>query len=456
VGFAAILVYAPGVKAETLTDALALAYQSNPTLLSQRAQLEATNENYVQAEAGFRPNASVQATATYNKAPFPQFPTAGPIEANYGTGVFSINQPIYTGGRVTAQVDTATAQIDAGREQLRATEQTVFLAVIQAYCDVVRDRESLAIQEKSFQSLLDTTLEIRARYEAGANTVTDRDQATTQLESSKAMVDSARAQLESSVAEYVNAVGQPPGTLALPKALLDVPLDIDSAFDAAQKESPTLRQAQYAEATSRAQLREAEAARRPTVTLSGTYGDEGPLSPVRTRDYFEDVGVTATLTQPVFTGGQIGSQVRQAEAQNNAARIQVEVARRNVMQAVAQAWAQRTATRANVLSAAAEVRAAQATYDGMRVEYRAGLRITLDVLTSQETLRDSQIALATARHDALLAEANLLSAVGRLEARMQIASETLYDPQKTFENVQHSGAVPWDVLPRFADKMGAP
>ena len=442
-------------RSETLTDALALAYETNPTLLSQRAQLEATNENYVQAEAGFRPTVSAQATAAYSKAPFPQVPTGGPIEYNYGNGVLSVNQPLYTGGKVTAQVDAATAQIMAAREQLRVTEQNVFLAVVTAYCDVLRDRKSLDIQQSSYQTLLDATQEIRARYEAGANTITDRDQAVTQLEASRTLVDSARAQLEVSIAEYVNAAGQRPGTLAPPPPLLGVPNNVDVAFDAAQRESPTLRQAEFAEATARAQVREAKAARRPTVAVSATYGDQGPIAPFRTRDYFEDVGVSATLTQPVFTGGLIGSQVRQAEAQDTSARVQIEIARRNVVQAVAQAWAQLQAAQANVRSESKSVEAARSTLAGMRVEYRAGLRITLDVLSAQETLREQALSLAAEEHDAYLTTARLLSAVGRLDSTSQLATRKTYDPAKVFEKVRKDGSVPWDVVPRVLDGIGA-
>src|SRR5665213_2426927 len=56
------LVAAAGARAETLADAIALAYQSNPTLQAQRASQRALDETYVQAQAGYRPTATLQAT----------------------------------------------------------------------------------------------------------------------------------------------------------------------------------------------------------------------------------------------------------------------------------------------------------------------------------------------------------------------------------------------------------
>ncbi len=108
----------------------------------------------------------------------------------------------------------------------------------------------------------------------------------------------------------------------------------------------------------------------------------------------------------------------------------------------------------NVTVDEAQVRAAQAAYDGMRIEYRAGLRSTLDVLIAQETLTSSQIAAANARHDEYVAEASLLGAVGRLEARVVLQGAPLYQPQVSFRRNEHKGSVPWDIVLKTLDKIG--
>ena len=215
--------------------------------------------------------------------------------------------------------------------------------------------------------------------------------------------------------------------------------------------------AAFTEAAARAGVQEAQAGFRPQVNLTGAWGSLGPIAPFVSRDYMKDVSAQVTLNQPIFTGGLLGSQVRQAKAQDTSAREQVEVTRRSVVQAVAQAWAQQSAALANTASEAAATKAAQATFDGMRVEYRAGLRITLDVLTAQETLRDVEIALAGAQHDEYVISAGLLQAVGRLEARALLRGRrALYDPATALRQVRFKGAVPWQVLPATLDRIGAP
>ncbi|MHB8283517.1 MAG: TolC family outer membrane protein [Caulobacteraceae bacterium] len=440
-----------------MADAIALAYQSNPTLLSQRAQLRAQDEAYVQALAGFRPTLTATANVSHTNSPESQiFGGTSETIADTGQMTLSANQPLYTGGRVTAQVNVAEAQILAAREQLRSVEANVLLNVIQAYEDVTRDRASLTIQRDSLAALTDTTNEIVARQEAGANTNTDVAQAQAQLEAAKALVTSAQSQLEISTAEYVADIGQSPGNLAPAPTLADLPQSIDQAFDVAEAESPTLRQAKYTETANRAQVMEARAARRPTLTLSGTLGENSLSAPFDHHDYDHAVAISANFTQPIFTGGTTSSQIRQAMEQDTSARIQIDVNRRTVIQNVSQAWSQRRAAHLNTTVDNAQVHAAQAAYDGMREEYRAGLRSTLDVLTSQQTLRDSQIALAQARHDEYLAEASLLGSVGRLEARIIVQGIPLYQPQVSLRKVAHKAQLPWDIVPEALDRIGAP
>ena len=444
--------------AETLAEAIAYAYETNPTLLSQRAQLQSVDENYVQARVGFRPQASAQATASYVKSP--QLLGFGDVrpttETNTAAAILGVSQPIYTGGRTTAAVRLAEAQIRASREQLRGVEEMVIQAVVQAYADVQRDRLSLKIQRDGLKELTDETDEIRARYEAGVNTVTDVSQAQTQVEAARAQVESAQAQLEVSNAEYVNDVGRSPGDLAPFPDLPNLPKDLDAAFDAADHESPTLRQAQFTEVASRAQVQQARAEGNPNLALNGQFGYTGPAVPLAGQTLDRTVSVTATLSKPIFTGGMIQSQVRQATALDTSARVQSEATRRNVVQTVAQAWSQRRAAEQNTVVETAEVKAAQDSFDGMRVEYRAGLRQTLDVLIAQQTLTGAKINLAAAVHDAQVDTAVLLSAVGRLEARSLLQGAPLYDPEVSFRRVEDRGSVPWEIFPEMLDKIGAP
>jgi outer membrane protein len=453
------LILAGGAHAETLADAIALAYDTNPTLLAQRANLRATDEGYVQAQAGFRPTASVQGTLTTdeNNEKFGQT-FVGDFQTS-GAGII-LTQPIYTGGRVSSQVTAAQATILAGRETLRSTEQTVLQSVIGAYVDTRRDEQDVAIAQENVGLLERQLTESRARFGVGEITRTDVAETESRVAAARAQLSSTRAQLATSQAEYVAAVGQNPGTLAPePSMAALLPASLEAAFDTAGANNPQIRQQDYVEQASAAKVAAARALTRPTVSVQASLGYAGGVNGISSpfENYGHAVAATATATVPLFTGGLTSSQVRAAAETDNADRIGIETTRRQVMFQVSQAWNQLLAARASLIAIETEVSAANIAFEGTRQEARVGLRTTLDVLITEQDLSNAQLALVGARHDEYLAGAALLVAMGRLEARDLAPGVALYDPAKNLRRVKSApGWTPWDPAIAALDRIGAP
>jgi outer membrane protein len=468
--FCAALAGVAPARAETLADAIAMAYDSNPTLQSQRAQLRVLDETYVVARTGFRPTASVSASTEYEREDFgaeggsATTPSGafvlsqgtGHFDANSGGAQLSLTQPLYTGGRVEAGVRAAQATVMAGRQGLRSTEASVLQNVILAYEDVRRDQAIVGIRRNNVDVLASQLDETNTKFQVGQVTRTDTAQAEAQLAAARALLTSAQAQLQISRAEYTAVVGQNPGDLAAEPTLPGLPTTVDQAFDAAEAENPALRQAVITEQASREKVAQARAANRPTIGLQASLGYDGTIQPFDTRDFDRNITALATFTQPLFTGGLNSSNIRSALEQNNSDRVAIEGARRQVVQGVSQAWNTMTASHANTGSDEEQVRSATVAFEGVQAEYRAGLRTTLDVLIAQESLRDAELALVQARHDEYVAEASLLNAMGRLEARALVQGVRIYDPAKSFDKVKHAGAVPWEGVVERLDAIGAP
>ena len=471
-------------RADTLAEAIALAYQTNPELAAARATQRALDETYVQARAGWGPTVGLSGQAYWQHTDYgrgasslvgqtggtPETPgTSGtgggaaslssgvsPSDDNYGYAALVATQPLYTGGKVAAEVGAAEAAVRAGRQALRATEASVLQAVVTAYEDVRRDADILRIRQEATSVLGGQAEETGAKFKVGQVTRVDVAQAQAQLAAAQALVASARAQLAISRAEYVSAVGQSPGALAEPPPLPGLPATVDAAFDAAQAHSPTLLQAELTEAASRARVAAARAALRPTVTAQASYGTEGALQPFASRDFDRVATGEVLFTQPIFTAGLNGSLVRQALAQNTADRVSIETARRSVVQQVSGAWETLTGARASVTSDVTGLAAAEAAFSGIREEYRVGLSSTLDVLIQQQTLESAELALTSARHDAYVAEAALLAVMGRLQAGDLVSGVGVYDPARAFDRVKDRGRTPWEPLVAVIDRAGEP
>jgi outer membrane protein len=199
--------------AETLQDAIALAYQTNPSLLAQRANQRALDETVVQARSGLRPTLSASAGVDYTRSDFPsttQFVdtngdgvpdtqvTSSSSESDTANAGISLSQNLWTGGRTARAIDQARAGVLAGRENLRDIEQQVMLSVIQAYVNVTRDMEILRIRQENLTVLQRQLEETSARFEVGEVTRTDVAQAEASLAQSEADLANAQAQLSTS------------------------------------------------------------------------------------------------------------------------------------------------------------------------------------------------------------------------------------------------------------------
>ena len=451
--------------AESLADAIALAYQTNPTLREQRANLRALDETVVQARSGYRPDvsASVNYGISYDRFGSPQGSVfTGFSDDSRGSSTsaaITIDQPLYTGGRVRSQISAAQADIETGRQNLRSVESNVLSQVIQFYVDVRRDIESLRIADENVAVLQRQLDEARARFEVGEITRTDVAQAEARLAASKSQQSNARAQLAISRANYAQVVGQNPGDLEAEPPLVELlPASIEDAFVMAEESNPGLLAANYAEEASRARVAQAKAATRPSINLRGQVDASGSAV---TNDPFDDFdrGVSGqiSLSVPLFSGGQISSAIRQAQEQNNADAAAIEGARRAAQQDVAQAWNQLLGARAALASNEEQVRAARIAFEGVRQEAQVGLRTTLDVLNAQQELRNAELSLINARRDEYLAGAFVLAAIGKLEARWLTPDQTLYDPKTHNRKVYRSfGWVPWEPAVAVVDHVLAP
>ena len=209
--------------AQSLEEALANAYVSNPTIESQRAQLRATDELVPQALSGYRPTVEAGADAGYSRART----RAGSREINSNLaqrGVdLSVVQPLYSGGRTQAGTKRAEALVEAQRADLLSTEQSVLLDGATAYLDVVRDQAVVDLNVNNEQVLRRQLDASRDRFNVGEITRTDVSQAESRL--ARALSDriQAEGQLSSSRAIYARVIGSPPGRLTAPRLVFDLP-----------------------------------------------------------------------------------------------------------------------------------------------------------------------------------------------------------------------------------------
>src|ERR1700736_6068479 len=219
-------------QAQTLTDALAEAYNTNPQLLAQRALLRATDEQVPQALSFWRPQVTFTGQVGLNTSSL-QTPPVSPSLNGLGQVVsgsdrrhiitrpdllqFQAIEPVYRGGRTVAQTRQAINTVESTRAQTLAVETSVFQAVAMAYLDVVRDQALVEVDRNNVDVLRKQLEATQDRFRVGEVTRTDVAQAEAALAQAQGTLVTQQGTLEISRAEYVRAVGHPPGRLMLPR-----------------------------------------------------------------------------------------------------------------------------------------------------------------------------------------------------------------------------------------------
>ena len=428
-------------QAQTLTQALAEAYNTNPQLLAQRALLRATDEQVPQALSFWRPtvNFTGQAGISTNSIQTrlePPPTNRSHIQLRPNLLEFQANQPIYRGGRTEAQTRQAINTVESTRAQTLAVETSVLQAVAQAYLDVVRDQALVEVDRNNVEVLRKQLEATQDRFRVGEVTRTDVAQAESSLAQAQGTLIAQQGTLEISRAEYVRAVGHPPGRLILPRERPALPATREEALSLAANNNYNVISATFAELAARDNIDVVRGQLLPQISVVGTLSRSLDQATSFKGTLLNTAQITAQLTMPLYEGGGIYSQTRQAEQTVGQRRSQVDDARRAAVQTATQFWATLEAGRASIASFSAAVRAAQIALAGVQQQALVGTSTTLDVLIQNQQLLTTQSQLVTAEHDTALAEFNLAASIGRLIATELNLPVKLYDLERHYKAVK--------------------
>lgn len=421
------LVLVSQASAETLREAIAEAYRNNPSLKAEQADARAADEVVAQAKAQYGPSINARGSYGYTENRFVPS-TVARKQNGFGTEyAVSLSQPLFTSGRLTANLAQARAGQGIGRESMRSAGLSLLSNVVAVYVNVLRDQQLVEIAQQNVD-ILDGQLEqTNARYKARFATATDLTQTENRLAFGRAQLEIARGNLLSSRNSYRNVVGHYPGQLAPVMPLPRLPETLEDAIVIADRQNPDLEIARLSQQASRAQLGAARANMGPNVTLDGSVS-RSPLSVES--DSLRQISSSAqvTVTMPIYTSGLLNARVREVLQRNDADNQRVEQASRDVRERVASLWDQLSAARRAIPIYHTAVLAAEKAVDGVRKQQAAGQATSLDVLDTTRDLLNSRTAEIQAEAQLFALHSQLLAALGELDVTDFEPMELPYDP----------------------------
>ena len=411
--------------AEDLMDVYRAAQQNDPTVAAARANWEATQERVPQARAGLLPNVSlsVNANANYFGTNIDSDPHLA-INRSFGAGGLTVSaaQPLYRYANTVAY-SQAVEQVRQADYTLTSARQDLMLRVASAYFDVLLAQFNVELTESQKAAVSEQLAQAKRNFEVGVATITDTNEAQAKYDSIVAQEISAANDLENKRTALRAIIGRYPQDLKRLgpgfEPTLPSPNSPDVWVDRALSDNLAVRIAQYNADIATLEIERQRAGRLPTIDLVASvnaqaFTGSASLSISASGDQ-RQAAIGLALTVPLYQGGFVSSKVREALALQDAARQNLEVARRNALFSAQTGFTGVTGAAASVKALEQALVSAQTAYESNKTGQEVGVRTNLDVLNTQQNVFQARHDLAQAYFNYLLGVLRLKSAVGSLD-----------------------------------------
>ena len=423
-------------NSQTLAEALASAYSTNPGLLAQRADLKSVDEGVPAALGNWRPNVELSGdierefnrnNTRLTEGEKDQIRSARNVQ-------LLVTQPLFRGFRTVAEVNQAENNVLSKRAALIGAEQDLLLNAATKFLTVMENQAVLDLNVRNEEVLrrqLEATVD---RFRVGEITRTDVSQAEARLAGTTAARLKSLGDLKISKAGYVNVIGEAPGKLITPKALSDLPKNLEEAKELAGKEHPDIISANLTSRTAQENVKVKRGELYPTLNIVGTLKRD--WESVNNDSQVSTGEVRLDLTVPLYQKGTVISGLRKAKIDAGKSKIDLENTRRTVLENVENAWESLKSARAQIKSFKAQILAAEIALEGVQREASVGSRTVLDVLDAEQELLDARVSLVGAQRDEVVASFQLKEATGQLTAKNLELPVTLFDPTSYYNKVR--------------------
>ena len=415
-----VLIYSGGANAVTLYDALNQTYNNNIQLNAERENIRVSEEDINISKAEYKPSVTLSGSKSFentNKLTDQSGQSTAVTEVDPFTGSIKLEQTLIDFTRDLTLQKNITS-LDLAKAQLIKKEQDILYKAVEAFTNLILARETLDINSKNLNLLIRQVENDKIRRDRGQITNTDLAQSESSLAGAQAQFAKSKSDLLISRLNYENIIGKISNPDELKKnseAIVDVPKSLKDAINISKRNNPDILIAELDLEKAKKDLKISESDLKPTASLSleRSYSDD--LS--STIDEKEKDTLKATISWPFYSGGKNLSKINKNNSLTNRKRLLLEDVLKTNDTNVASAWSSLQASESFLNSVKVQVNAAEIANEGIAAEYERGSRTTLDVIQSNALLLDAEISLASSEKNYLMAQYNLLKAVGLLNSQ---------------------------------------
>jgi outer membrane protein len=429
---------------EDLMQIYTEARQADPSLAISEANRGAVGENVPQARSVLLPQ--INASLAYNRDDFSNN-NVGPQQLGNGSFVLlstngvtnnhdrpaqaTLTQSIFSWTN-WAHLATAREQAASASSDYDTASQDLFVRTATAYFAVLTTQDQLTFAQANEKALARQLDQAEQRFQVGLSAITDVHEARANHDTAVAQVIQAQNNVDNAREALSEITGKSFGELKKLREQLPLnrpePSELNAWVDTALKQNPQLASAEHLLGAAEHNISAARGGHYPTLNASvvrtdtPAWGNTSQVfggqsfGPFHSNSITGDTTIGVVLNVPIFTGGLVSSQVRQAAFQRDAAQDQVELQRRLIVANTRNAYRAVIAGISEVEATKQAVVSAQSSLDATQAGFEVGTRTIVDVLLSQQTLFQAQSAYSQARHQFVLSGLQLKQSAGTIAA----------------------------------------
>ncbi|GBC92922.1 Outer membrane protein TolC [bacterium HR15] len=408
VGIVGICLLANAQQPLTLRDALRRALQSNGEIQSALAERRAAEARLMATRADLFPSIEWSSSSTRTRLE----QGGATAETTTRQQAFLFDWLLFDAGQRENRIRQASRSHELARQSARTTIRSLLFQTANAYYEVLRRQELLRVADESVQraqTLLDVA---KTQAEVGAAPAKDVLQAEADLANARVQQIQARNALRLAETDLKRLIGwdtaQPLPPLQRVESAPEFtqPPTLDELWQRARQQHPELRTAQLRVQVAQlgVEIARINTISRIQISLNG-FLEYDP-------DRRTQGQLRFLISSPLFDGGLVRANLREAEAEYQSARFRLQQLERDLYAEVESALLTRLETAERLSAAQAALAAAQRNYDAARNALREGAGTIVEVLTAQLALVTAETNLVQAVYDSYIAELRLKLATG--------------------------------------------
>ena len=413
-----ITFFSPLNAAENLKFYTELALKNNLKLNAERKNLESTKQSKKISRSEFLPSLTIEGNQTSTTSTNKVSQSGGALsDSNLDTESKSITleQKIFSGFKGINTFKKSELETKKASLELKKVEQQTILDTASAYFDLIYKSKSEKFNLSNV-NLLERQFESdNARLQKGEITLTDLAQSESSLAGANADLIKAKTEFFSSKSNFERVIGEkvPKIDTLSEKIIIDLPTSLTDSLDKANTSNLDLLISKIDYEISKKNLSIEKSRLSPSASINISKTENKDLN--STIDEKNDETFKATITWPIFKGGENLSSIKKSTFDKERAQLIFQDTKNKVSIETSNSWSNYQSSKSVLVATQAQLKAAEIANEGITLEYDSGnTRTTLELIQSRSLLLNARISFAKAERDFIISQFELVNQIGSL------------------------------------------